>query len=260
MGLPATAMLQHQLRRSIATALSSQYALSRVSVRSSRSSIVTTSRAFHGSSRNNAFWSKKAASPSSFTSASPASPMTAEQPVVTRQTSFFRRIFLSDRHPIIKWVGRGVLSFVLSIVTLTGGLLLWDATTYRTHNIQNVPVSALALNPKRGGPKNLKIAQMFIGDEEDDQIKALLDKPKLVILGGGWGVSLQACANDCITIAKYAEMIQMLGSRPSEPSRTSIQAHTMSPLYPIQTITSSLLSYVCPTHLYSNVQLLTSLF
>jgi NADH dehydrogenase len=50
-------------------------------------------------------------------------------------------------------------------------------------------VSALALNPKRGGPKNLRIAQMYIDDEEDDQIKALHDKPKLVILGGGWGVS-----------------------------------------------------------------------
>jgi NADH dehydrogenase len=47
----------------------------------------------------------------------------------------------------------------------------------------------LALNPSRGGSKNLKVAQFLVGDEETDEIKALEDKPKLVILGGGWGVS-----------------------------------------------------------------------
>jgi NADH:ubiquinone reductase (H+-translocating) len=52
-----------------------------------------------------------------------------------------------------------------------------------------VPVNPLALKPAKGGPKNLPIANYFVDDEESDEMKKLEDKPKLVILGGGWGVS-----------------------------------------------------------------------
>ena len=109
-------------------------------------------------------------------------------PLQTR-SSFARRFFLSDRHPIIRWAGRAFFALTFSVVSITGGLLLWDATTYRTKHLDKVPINPLALAPKRGGPKNLKLAEVFIGDEETDDIKLLEQKPKLVILGGGWGVS-----------------------------------------------------------------------
>lgn len=79
------------------------------------------------------------------------------------------------------------------MVAITGGLLAWDATTYKTAYVDRVPVNPLALHPTRGGPKHLKVAQFLVGDEETDEIKALEDRPKLVILGGGWGVR-EPCA------------------------------------------------------------------
>ena len=50
-----------------------------------------------------------------------------------------------------------------------------------------VLVNPLALNPERGGKKNLKIARILMDDEEDAAHASQLKKPKLVILGGGWG-------------------------------------------------------------------------
>ena len=111
------------------------------------------------------------------------------QPIVRSNRTRFQKLVLSGYPGYIKWPVRGLLSIVFSVVTITGGLLAWDATTYKTKHIDGVPVNPLALNPSRGGPKNLKIAQFLVGDEETDEIKALEDKPKLVILGGGWGVS-----------------------------------------------------------------------
>ncbi|KNZ53903.1 NADH dehydrogenase [Puccinia sorghi] len=67
------------------------------------------------------------------------------------------------------------------------GLLAYDATTYSEKNIERVPVQPLALNPIRGGPKNLKIANYLVGDHDDPEFEKLCDKPKLVIVGGGWG-------------------------------------------------------------------------
>merc|ERR1712000_170985 len=56
---------------------------------------------------------------------------------------------------------------------------------YQTHS--DIDVSQLALQPRRGGPKNLPIAEVFIDDDDCEKNKRLKDKPKLVILGGGWG-------------------------------------------------------------------------
>jgi len=109
------------------------------------------------------------------------------QPIVTSDRTRFQKLVLSGYPGYIKWPVRGLLSIVFSVVTITGGLLAWDATTYRTAHLDRVPVNPLALNPSRGGSKNLKVAQFLVGDEETDEIKALEDKPKLVILGGGWG-------------------------------------------------------------------------
>jgi hypothetical protein len=63
-----------------------------------------------------------------------------------------------------------------------------DAFTYNEKHIDGVPVSPLALHTENGGPKNLPIAGKFLRDEEDDDMKKLGDKPRLVVVGGGWGV------------------------------------------------------------------------
>ncbi|KAH8924245.1 mitochondrial NADH dehydrogenase [Atractiella rhizophila] len=86
-----------------------------------------------------------------------------------------------------KWAAIGVAGFVGSIGIVVGGLLIWDASTYQKAHIDRIPVSPLALQMERGGPKNLPIAQVYADDEVDDEMKELSKKPRLVVLGGGWG-------------------------------------------------------------------------
>ena len=43
------------------------------------------------------------------------------------------------------------------------------------------------MTPNRGGPKNLPIASILLDDESTAEFAAQKDKPKLVILGTGWG-------------------------------------------------------------------------
>lgn len=75
---------------------------------------------------------------------------------------------------------------------MSGGLVvaffIYDATTYREEpdNIE-LSVSEMALHPRKGGPKNLPIAEYFVDDEEDEEMREAKHKPKLVILGTGWG-------------------------------------------------------------------------
>jgi NADH dehydrogenase len=81
--------------------------------------------------------------------------------------------------------------FGSSVVVIGTGVVaffLYDASTYKTHAEANeIHVSQLALNPRRGGPKNLPILEVCIDDDDDEERKRQKDKPKLVILGGGWG-------------------------------------------------------------------------
>lgn len=71
---------------------------------------------------------------------------------------------------------------------LVGAFFVYDASTYRTDadNV-DIPVSQIALNPRRGGPKNLPIAEVLVDDHDCDIKVEQKDKPKLVILGTGWG-------------------------------------------------------------------------
>jgi hypothetical protein len=85
-----------------------------------------------------------------------------------------------------------VFSSVLGVGLVTGGIFLHDAFTYNSAHADRVPVNPLALNPERGGPKNLPIVRVNLGDEEDEEMKKLATKPKLVIVGAGWGVSARA--------------------------------------------------------------------
>jgi NADH dehydrogenase len=77
-------------------------------------------------------------------------------------------------------------------VAITGGLVVaffaYDASTYSDEpETKELMVSEMALNPRRGGPKNLPIVEYFVDDEEDESMRGQKHKPKLVILGTGWG-------------------------------------------------------------------------
>lgn len=77
---------------------------------------------------------------------------------------------------------------VVSGAGLVLAFFLYDATTYR-HDLsgQDISVSLKALNPRRGGPKNLPIAEILMDDHDSEAKLEQKDKPKLVILGTGWG-------------------------------------------------------------------------
>jgi NADH:ubiquinone reductase (H+-translocating) len=82
------------------------------------------------------------------------------------------------------WMGSGIVF----VGIIFGAFFIYDASTYNEHAVAaECDVSKLALSPRRGGPKNLPIADVLIDDEDTDEHKKRKDKPKLVILGGGWG-------------------------------------------------------------------------
>ncbi|KAM0323543.1 hypothetical protein ACHAQA_008824 [Verticillium albo-atrum] len=82
------------------------------------------------------------------------------------------------------WFGISVVFVGVSVV----GFFVYDASTYKEHSTgMDITVSQMALNPRCGGPKNLPIAEVFIDDSDHETKQNQKDKPKLVILGGGWG-------------------------------------------------------------------------
>jgi NADH dehydrogenase len=82
------------------------------------------------------------------------------------------------------WFGGSVIFIGVGVV----GFFLYDASTYREDlTYTDIHVSDLALSPRKGGPKNLPIAEVFIDDDDCEESVRHKDKPKLVILGGGWG-------------------------------------------------------------------------
>ncbi|KAH9883777.1 hypothetical protein F4778DRAFT_616384 [Xylariomycetidae sp. FL2044] len=78
------------------------------------------------------------------------------------------------------------------IALLFGAFFIYDATTYKEYiNIDDCHVSRTALDPPRGGPKNLPIVEAFLDDDDSEEARLRKQKPRLVILGGGWaGVAL----------------------------------------------------------------------
>merc|ERR1711939_1039904 len=78
-------------------------------------------------------------------------------------------------------------SFIVFSVAV-GAFFLYDASTYREDpSYRDIQVSEIALSPRRGGPKNLPIAEVQIDDDDCAEMQRQKDKPKLVILGTGWG-------------------------------------------------------------------------
>lgn len=82
------------------------------------------------------------------------------------------------------WLG----IFVLVSGGLVVGFFIYDASTYiEVPDAVDIRISELAMNPRRGGPKKLPIAEHLVDDDESAQKKGLKHKPKLVVLGTGWG-------------------------------------------------------------------------
>ncbi len=100
----------------------------------------------------------------------------------TTTTSISARLRTAG-YKVVKFCGLTTVT----VGVLVGGFFVYDAMTYRDSSSAPVSVSSLALTPTRGGPKNLPIASELIGDHENAKSKALSGKPKLVVLGSGWG-------------------------------------------------------------------------
>ncbi|KAF6763981.1 mitochondrial NADH dehydrogenase, partial [Ephemerocybe angulata] len=110
------------------------------------------------------------------------STQTPPPPQPSRFGSFARRSKTAAKN-----TGLFALSTVVGLASIAGAILVHDVFTYNDKHVDRVPVSPLALNPERGGPKNLPVARIQVDDEEDDEAKKLATRPKLVIIGAGWG-------------------------------------------------------------------------
>lgn len=78
--------------------------------------------------------------------------------------------------------------FIVSSGAIVVAFFIYDASTYHeSTTAADIPVSELALNPRRGGPKNLPVADVLVGDYDSESMLQQKDKPRLVILGTGWG-------------------------------------------------------------------------
>ncbi|EFW99260.1 NADH-ubiquinone oxidoreductase [Grosmannia clavigera kw1407] len=96
-----------------------------------------------------------------------------------RRLSIARIFYLT-----LAWFGGSIAFVGLGVVAF----FLYDATTYKeSADYDEVDVSDLALNPRRGGPKNLPIYEVQIDDDDCPEKRKTKHKPKLVILGSGWG-------------------------------------------------------------------------
>ena len=98
------------------------------------------------------------------------------------------RPFLYRTRLLLRWTGYAAGSAVLGVTLVTGAIFIHDAFTYTEAHVDKVPVSPLALSPEAGGPKNLPIVSAFLSDIEDPENERINQKPRLLIVGGGWGV------------------------------------------------------------------------
>jgi NADH:ubiquinone reductase (H+-translocating) len=97
----------------------------------------------------------------------------------------------SHKGPVVRFLYR-TFAYTGLFFVACGGLVIaffiYDASTYReADHSGECRVSEAALSPIRGGPKNLPIASILLDDEATDEFAAQKDKPRLVILGTGWG-------------------------------------------------------------------------
>lgn len=133
-------------------------------------------KSFHRSNALASFIQLRAASTDSIpTPVSPTAPVAVQK----------------SRSRIVRWLWKG-FTFLGIFVGVSGFLVVaffaYDATTYKGDAaLIDLNVSEYALNPRKGGPKNLPIVDHLVDDDDSPEKKAQKHKPKLVILGTGWG-------------------------------------------------------------------------
>ncbi|KAI4283659.1 MAG: hypothetical protein L6R38_002021 [Xanthoria sp. 2 TBL-2021] len=95
------------------------------------------------------------------------------------------------RGPVFRFFYRSFAytgGFIVVVGGLVVGFFIYDASTYREDlSYTDIPVSTEALYPRRGGPKNLPIADTLVSDDDCPENTRAKHKPKLVVLGSGWG-------------------------------------------------------------------------
>ncbi|CCH42542.1 NADH dehydrogenase [Wickerhamomyces ciferrii] len=75
-----------------------------------------------------------------------------------------------------------------TIAVLILGFFVYDATTYHPEELpDNIKINQLALNPEKGGPENLPVLKYNLDDYDSPDKEHLRFRPKLVVLGSGWG-------------------------------------------------------------------------
>lgn len=130
--------------------------------------------------------------------------------------------------------------FILVSGSLIVAFFIYDASTYREDlSLSDIPVSVCALNPRLGGPKNLPIAEVLVDDDDSEEMRKQKDKPKLVILGGGWGaVALLKTINPDdyhITVVSPANYFLFTPMLPSATVGTLSMRSLMEPIRRIVT-------------------------
>ncbi|GMK55424.1 hypothetical protein CspeluHIS016_0204800 [Cutaneotrichosporon spelunceum] len=129
--------------------------------------------------------------PSSSGSSGPSSPSDSSSKPGRTKWRYARHGLMSPnfahKHPWIASVVRLCMAVLVGSVVIFLAILIHDAFTYNQKHIDRVPVNPLALSPRRGGPKNLPIIEVNIDDKESDEKAKCSGKPRLVIIGGGWG-------------------------------------------------------------------------
>ena len=88
----------------------------------------------------------------------------------------------------LRYTGYFCASTISGFLLLGAGILIHDALTYSDMHLDRVPVSPLALHPETGGPKKLPVVRVQVDDEENEEARRTAQRPRLVIVGGGWGV------------------------------------------------------------------------
>ncbi|EKM82475.1 NDI, mitochondrial NADH dehydrogenase, catalyzes the oxidation of cytosolic [Agaricus bisporus var. burnettii JB137-S8] len=114
-------------------------------------------------------------------------PHTARLLFSPRRTASTQSQPLRSLRTTAKWASTAVLASVVGVLGVGTVIFVHDAFTYQDRHVNRVPVSPLALHPERGGPKNLPIVHVQVDDDQDEENKRLTEKPRLVIVGGGWG-------------------------------------------------------------------------
>ncbi|RYP35503.1 hypothetical protein DL767_003757 [Monosporascus sp. MG133] len=101
------------------------------------------------------------------------------RPLPQRRSGFLNFAY---RSAAVLGTGIGFLGFLFA------AFFIYDATTYKESiTFGDCEVSAAALDPPRGGPKNLPVIEALLDDDESEEARQNKEKPRLVILGGGWG-------------------------------------------------------------------------